>query len=43
MLELYHWEPNAECLALLICLKEKNLDFRSHYVDMLKLEQRNAE
>lgn len=39
MLELYHWEPNAESLALLICLKEKKLEFASHYVDMLKLEQ----
>lgn len=39
MLELYHWEPNAESLALLICLKEKGLNFTSHYVDMIKLEQ----
>ena len=38
MLELYHWEPNAESLALLICLKEKGLQFNSHYVDMMKLE-----
>jgi GST-like protein len=38
MLELYHWEPNAESLALLICLKEKGLEFESHYIDMLKLE-----
>ena len=39
MLELYHWEPNAESLALLICLQEKGLNFTSHYVDMMKLEQ----
>ena len=38
MIELYHWEPNAESLALLICLKEKDISFRSHYVDMLQLE-----
>jgi glutathione S-transferase/GST-like protein len=38
MIELYHWEPNAESLALLICLKEKDIAFRSHYVDMLQLE-----
>ena len=42
MLELYHWEPNAESLALLICLKEKGLDFNSHYVDMMKLEHHAA-
>lgn len=37
MLELYHWEPNAESLALLICLKETDLEFTGHYVDLLKL------
>ena len=43
MLELYHWEPNAESLALLICLKEKGLAFTGHYVDMLQLEQHTPE
>jgi glutathione S-transferase/GST-like protein len=43
MLDLYHWEPNAESLALLICLKEKKLDFDSHYVDLLKLEHHAAD
>ncbi len=43
MIELYHWEPNAESLALLICLKEKNLEFQSHYVDMLQLEHHTAD
>jgi len=43
MLELYHWEPNAESLALLICLKEKGLDFKSHYIDMIKLEQHSGD
>lgn len=38
MLELYHWEPNAESLALLICLKETGLEFTGHYVDLIKLE-----
>jgi len=42
MLELYHWEPNAESLALLICLKEKGLAFNGHYVDMMKLEHHTA-
>lgn len=40
---LYHWEPNAESLALLICLKELTVEFESHYVDMLALEQHTAE
>ncbi len=39
MLELYHWEPSGDSLKLLICLKEKGLDYKSHYVDVLKLEQ----
>jgi glutathione S-transferase len=43
MLELYHWEPNAESLALLICLKEKGLEFNSQYVDMMKLEHHSAD
>jgi len=43
MIELYHWEPNAESLALLVCLKEKNVDFHSHYVDMLQLEHHTAD
>lgn len=39
MLDLYHWEPSGDSAKLLICLKEKGLDFKSHYVDVLKLEQ----
>jgi GSH-dependent disulfide-bond oxidoreductase len=38
MIELYHLEPNAESLKLLIALKEKNLSFESRYVDLLDLE-----
>ena len=38
MIELYHFEPNAESLKLLIALKEKNLPFESRYVDLLDLE-----
>ncbi len=38
MLELYHWEPTADSLKLLIALKEKGLEFTSHYVDLLDLE-----
>ena len=39
MLELYHWEPSGDSAKLLICLKEKGFDYKSHYVDVLKLEQ----
>jgi glutathione S-transferase len=40
MLELYHWEPNAAFLKPLIALKEKGLDFKSHYVDVLDFRSR---
>ena len=43
MIELYHWEPNAESLALLVSLKEKNVEFHSHYVDMLHLEHHTTD
>jgi GST-like protein len=39
MLELYHWEPNANSAEPLICLTEKGLEFTSHYVDLLQFEQ----
>jgi GST-like protein len=39
MLELYHWEPNGSWLKPLIALHEKGLKFRSHYVQVLSLEQ----
>ena len=38
MIELYHWEPNAESLKLLITLKEKGIAFQGRYVDLLNLE-----
>jgi len=43
MLELYHWEPNANSGELLICLHEKGVQFRSHYVDLLQFEQLSPE
>ncbi len=43
MLELYHWEPNADSLKMLIALEEKGLDFKSHYVDLLNLEHHGAD
>ena len=39
MLDLYHWEPNANSLKVMICLAEKGLDYQSHYVDILEFEQ----
>jgi glutathione S-transferase len=39
MLELYHWEPNTFSLKPLIVLHEKGLEYMSHYVDFLSLEQ----
>ncbi len=43
MLELYHWEPNVDSGEPLICLKEKKLAFESRYVDLLQLQQREAD
>lgn len=43
MLELYHAEPVANSMKPLICLKEKGLDFVSHYVDLLRFEQHSPE
>jgi glutathione S-transferase len=43
MLELYHAEPAANSMKTLLCLKEKGLDFVSHYVDLLRFEQHRAE
>ncbi|MDX1404335.1 MAG: glutathione S-transferase family protein [Woeseiaceae bacterium] len=39
MLELYHAEPVANSMKVLICLNEKQLDFVSHYVNLLRFEQ----
>ena len=39
MLELYHAEPAANSLKVLIGLKEKRLDFKSRYVNLHKFEQ----
>ena len=39
MIELYHWEPTSNSGEVLICLKEKGVDFVGHYVDVLKGEQ----
>jgi glutathione S-transferase len=43
MLELYHAEPVANSMKVLLCLKEKQLEFVSHYVDLLRFEQHRPE
>ncbi|MGO9990577.1 MAG: glutathione S-transferase family protein [Steroidobacteraceae bacterium] len=43
MLELYHAEPLANSMKCLLCLKEKGLEFVSHYVDLLRFEQHSPE
>jgi len=43
MLDLYHAEPVANSMKVLLCLKEKGLAFVSHYVDLLRFEQHRAE
>lgn len=43
MLELYHAEPVANSMKTLLCLKEKGLEFVSHYVDLLRFEQHQPE
>jgi GSH-dependent disulfide-bond oxidoreductase len=42
-LDLYHWEPTINSGEVLICLKEKGVDFVSHYVDVLAFEQHSPE
>jgi glutathione S-transferase len=43
MLELYHAEPVANSMKVLLCLQEKALPFVSHYVDLLRFEQHRPE
>jgi glutathione S-transferase len=43
MLELYHAEPGANSLKSMLCLKEKHLDFVSHYLNLAEFEQHDPE
>lgn len=43
MLELYHWEPNANSGKPIIALLEKGVDFVSHYTDLLNFDQHEPE
>lgn len=43
MLELFHYEPTANSAKPMICLKEKGLEFVSHYIDLHAFEQHSPE
>lgn len=43
MLELYHYEPSANSMKPMLCLKEKGLEFVSHYIDLHSFEQHSPE
>lgn len=43
MIELYHFEPTTNSGEVLICLKEKGIDFVGRYVDVLAGEQFSSE
>jgi len=39
MLELYHGEPSANSMKPMLLLKEKGIDFVSHYLDLSQFDQ----
>jgi glutathione S-transferase len=43
MLELYHYEPSANSMKPMLCLKEKGIAFESRYVDLHRFEQHSPE
>lgn len=43
MLDVYHWEPNANSGKPILCLKEKGVDYNSHYIDLLNFDQHSPE
>jgi glutathione S-transferase/GST-like protein len=43
MLELYHWEPNANSGKPMLALAEKGVAYESRYRDLLRLEQHSPE
>jgi len=43
MVTLYHWEPNANSGKPILTLKEKGVEFESHYLDLLNFDQHNPE
>ena len=43
MLTLYHWEPNANSGKPILAMEEKELQFESHYLDLLNFDQHAPE
>ena len=43
MIQLYHYEPTANSAKLLIVLHEKGIPFASHWVDLHRFEQHDAD
>jgi glutathione S-transferase len=43
VLELYHYEPSANSMKPMLCLKEKGIAFESRYVDLHRFEQHSPE
>ena len=43
MLDIYHWEPNANSGKPLLAALEKRVPFTSHYIDMLAFDQHKPE
>ncbi|HKJ73795.1 MAG TPA: glutathione S-transferase family protein [Alphaproteobacteria bacterium] len=43
MLKLYHWEPNANSGKPMLALAEKGVEYESHYLDLLKMDQHQPE
>ena len=43
MLTLYHWEPNANSGKPILTLKEKQVEFESHYLDLLNFDQHHPD
>jgi len=43
MLDIYHWEPNANAGKPLLAVLEKGVAYTSHYIDMLAFDQHKPE
>ena len=43
MLEIYHWEPNANSGKPLLAALEKGVAYTSHFIDMLAFDQHKPE
>ena len=43
MLDIYHWEPNANSGKPLLAVLEKGVAYTSHFIDMLAFDQHKPE